>query len=97
MMTVLRNEGRWDISNVAFDGGVVTAYDKRAPTPAMRWIDYGLGGLRADALDAVGSDVEDLADLYHELAHGGSCSDSPRPSGSMRSVPPPRWPKPTPS
>ena len=68
MMTVLRNEGRWDTSNVAFDGELVTSYDKVSPSPEMRWIDYGLGGLEASALGAVGSEVTDLADLYHELA-----------------------------
>jgi NDP-sugar pyrophosphorylase family protein len=71
LMTVLRNEGRWDISNAAFDGRLVTVYDKRTPRPDMAWIDYGLGGLRADALTAVGADVEDLSDLYHVLAGRG--------------------------
>ena len=63
MMTVLRNEGRWDTSNADFDGARVP-YDKRAPTPGMRWIDYGLGGLCAEALAMVGDEVNDLADLY---------------------------------
>jgi NDP-sugar pyrophosphorylase family protein len=71
MMTVLRNDGRWDVSNAAFDGERVTAYDKRAPGADMRWIDYGLGGLEAGALGAVGDEVSDLADLYHELARRG--------------------------
>jgi MurNAc alpha-1-phosphate uridylyltransferase len=71
MMTVLRNEGRWDTSNALFDGERVTAYDKRAPTAEMRWIDYGLGGLLAGALDSVGPDVSDLAELYGELARRG--------------------------
>jgi NDP-sugar pyrophosphorylase family protein len=69
---VLRNDGRWDASNAVFDGERVTTYDKRAPTPAMRWIDYGLGGLERSALDAVGEETTDLADLYHELARRGS-------------------------
>jgi NDP-sugar pyrophosphorylase family protein len=68
MMTVLRNEGRWDTSNVRFEGTLVTAYDKRSPTESMRWIDYGLGGLQAAALDSVGTDVSDVAELYRELA-----------------------------
>src|SRR5205823_5956865 len=41
MMTVLLNDGRWDVSNVSFDGELVTAYEKRTPTSTMRWIDYG--------------------------------------------------------
>jgi NDP-sugar pyrophosphorylase family protein len=71
MMTVLRNEGRWDTSNVDFDGARVLAYDKRAPHTRMAWIDYGLGGLARSALDAVGPEVVDLSDLYHHLAAQG--------------------------
>jgi NDP-sugar pyrophosphorylase family protein len=68
LMTVLRNRNQWDTSNVSFDGRRVTAYDKRAPTAAMQWIDYGLGGLRAEAVDLLGADTADLSDLYRELA-----------------------------
>jgi NDP-sugar pyrophosphorylase family protein len=68
MMTVLRNQGRWDTSNASFDGRLVTAYDKRDPAPEMEWIDYGLGGLMPAAVEAVDESVSDLADLYRELA-----------------------------
>lgn len=68
MMTVLRNDGRWDTSNVRFEGALVTEYDKRSPSASMRWIDYGLGGFEASALEAVGPEVSDLAELYRELA-----------------------------
>jgi N-acetyl-alpha-D-muramate 1-phosphate uridylyltransferase len=71
LMTVLRNEGRWDVSNVAFDGDRVSAYDKRHPSPEMAWIDYGLGGLCEAALEAVGPETADLSDLYHVLAARG--------------------------
>ena len=71
LMTVLRNEGRWDASNAIFDGNRVTAYDKRSPSPAMRWIDYGLGGLTLESLELVDPSVRDLSDLYHELARRG--------------------------
>jgi N-acetyl-alpha-D-muramate 1-phosphate uridylyltransferase len=73
LMTVLRNEGRWDVSNVLLseDATRIEAYDKRAPTPAMKWIDYGLGILTAEALDAAGRDEPDLAGVYHELARTG--------------------------
>ena len=47
LMTVLRNDGRWDTSNTVFADGRVVAYDKEAPTPEMHWIDYGLGGIDA--------------------------------------------------
>ena len=71
MMTVLRNEGRWDTSNADFDGTRVVAYDKRSPTSAMRWIDYGLGALEASAFVESDPATRDLADLYHELAARG--------------------------
>jgi NDP-sugar pyrophosphorylase family protein len=71
LMAVLRNEGRWDASNACFERGRVTAYDKHAPSPAMRWIDYGLGGLTLAALEYVPETENDLAALYHALARRG--------------------------
>lgn len=71
LMTVLRNDGCWDTSNVLYEDGRVIAYDKHAPTPAMRWIDYGLGGLQARALGAISEDEYDLAALYELLARRG--------------------------
>ena len=69
LMTVLRNEGRWDTSNVVFEDGRVLRYDKRNPTPDMHWIDYGLGMMRREALED--STASDLAELYAELAARG--------------------------
>jgi NDP-sugar pyrophosphorylase family protein len=71
MMTVLRNEGRWDTSNADFDGTRVLAYDKRSPSPVMAWIDYGLGGLLASVVGDADPGRRDLAHLYHELAACG--------------------------
>jgi N-acetyl-alpha-D-muramate 1-phosphate uridylyltransferase len=71
LMTVFRNDGRWDRSNVIYRNGRVLAYDKAAPTPAMRWIDYGLGGLDARALELVEPELRDLAPLYRRLAELG--------------------------
>jgi NDP-sugar pyrophosphorylase family protein len=51
LMTVFRNEGRWDASNVVFNDGRIIRYDKTSKDSAMRHIDYGLGVLKADALD----------------------------------------------
>src|ERR1035441_2410300 len=50
LMSVYRNEGLWDTSNVEFTGGRILAYDKANRTPAMRHIDYGLGVLQRAAL-----------------------------------------------
>ncbi len=71
VMTVLRNEGRWDTSNALYGDGMVVAYDKHSPTPEMRWIDYGLGGLTAATLDRVPAAERELAVLYRELAQAG--------------------------
>jgi NDP-sugar pyrophosphorylase family protein len=71
MMSVLRNEGRWGVSNVAYADGRVLAYDKRGPRARMSWIDYGLGGLEQAALDRVAPSTRDLSKLYSVLAHDG--------------------------
>ncbi len=71
LMTVLRNGGRWDTSNALLRGDGRVLYDKRRPTPEMQWIDYGLGGLRADALGRIAAEASDLADLYNLLSLDG--------------------------
>jgi len=50
LMTVQRNADQWDKSNCPFRGHVIVEYNKRAPTPSMRHIDYGLGAISAQVL-----------------------------------------------
>lgn len=71
VMAVLRNEGRWDVSNAVYRDGRVVSYDKHTPLPGMEWIDYGLGGLEATVLERVPSSERDLANLYGSLAETG--------------------------
>jgi putative flippase GtrA/molybdopterin-guanine dinucleotide biosynthesis protein A len=71
MMTVLRNEGRWELSNADYADGRVLAYDKRMPRAHMRWIDYGLVGLRQTALSLAPQGATDLSDLLRKLAREG--------------------------
>jgi NDP-sugar pyrophosphorylase family protein len=71
IMTVLRNAGRWDVSNARVRDGMVVAYDKRQPTPAMEWIDYGLGGLSVSTLGLVPPEATDLSELQTLLAANG--------------------------
>jgi NDP-sugar pyrophosphorylase family protein len=52
LMTVLRNDGIWDASNVEMRNGKIVRYDKLGGTPEMRFIDYGLSLIRADVLKA---------------------------------------------
>ena len=72
LLTVFRNENRWEPSNVLLRAGRVAVYDKWAPRAQMRHIDYGLAILSARTLAErpEGSDF-DLADLYRELALRG--------------------------
>lgn len=67
LMTVLRNEDRWDRSNALFANGRVLRYNRRHPDAEMRWIDYGLAALTPSAL-ALAPVVPDLVDVYGELA-----------------------------
>lgn len=72
LMTVFRNEGRWDSSNVKMDAGHLIAYDKRNRTPDMEHIDYGLGVFSQRAFAETPSDVAfDLATLYQDLLRRG--------------------------
>lgn len=69
LMTVFRNEGRWDTSNVEFAEGAIRRYDKADHTPSMLHIDYGLGILEARAVrEWPTGRAFDLADLYRDLA-----------------------------
>ena len=68
LMTVFRNHGQWDTSNVEFSQGRILAYDKANRTPRMQYIDYGLGAFRREAFDAVPDDrPHDLAAVYQSL------------------------------
>jgi NDP-sugar pyrophosphorylase family protein len=75
LMTVYPNHGRWDTSNVVFDGDRVVRYAKGvSPRPEeMRWIDYGLmafrGGLIADRVPP--AVAQDLAPMLSDLAAEG--------------------------
>src|SRR5215471_15920200 len=42
VMAVLRNDNRWDTSNVEMFAGELIVYDKRRPRAAMSHIDYGI-------------------------------------------------------
>jgi len=72
LMTFLRNQGRWDRSNVEASDGNLIAYNKREPTSDMEHIDYGLGVFSERAfLGSEANDSFDLADLYQALAQRG--------------------------
>jgi len=72
LMTVCRNDDRWDRSNVEFEDGRIIRYDKVNRDAAMHHIDYGLGILTPDAFvpwarDAGNDEPFDLAAVYQHL------------------------------
>lgn len=72
LMTVIRNEDRWDRSNVLFEDGRLLRYNKKAPTREMKHIDYGVALLLRPVIERVpaGRPV-DLADVYQDLVAEG--------------------------
>lgn len=72
LMTVFENHEKYDASNVLFAGGSIKIYDKKKKVPEMHHIDYGLGLLRARALEKYPRDaVVDLAAIYGDLVAQG--------------------------
>jgi NDP-sugar pyrophosphorylase family protein len=69
VMTVFRNDGQWDTSNVEFEDGRILAYSKKNRTSRMQYIDYGLGVFHAEAFAR--TRATDLADVYAELLLAG--------------------------
>jgi NDP-sugar pyrophosphorylase family protein len=75
MMTVFRNNGKWDASNVEFAHGKILAYDKKIRTPQMQFIDYGLGVFQKQAFAELPDNAPaDLAELYQQLLKRGELS-----------------------
>lgn len=67
-MTVYRNEGKYDTSNVVFRNGQVAVYDKQARLPEMRHIDYGLSMFKPAAFESYSADQPfDLAEVMGKL------------------------------
>ncbi len=68
LMTVFRNRGRWDTSNVLFENGRIVRYSKTNPSPDMAYIDHGLGAFQTRALERIPLNAPyDLARFYNEL------------------------------
>jgi N-acetyl-alpha-D-muramate 1-phosphate uridylyltransferase len=75
LMTVFRNEGRWDKSNVEFRNNLLLAYDKVHQTERMEYIDYGLGILDRRVFDAGFDDGPlELAMVYKKMLERGELS-----------------------
>jgi len=72
LMTVFKNKGKWDRSNIVFKHGKIINYDKKESAKEMEYIDFGLSMLRKSAFDECGNEeVFDMAALYKALVEKG--------------------------
>ena len=68
LMTVFKNQGQWDTSNVEMVDGRIAVYDKLQRNKNMHHIDYGLGIMAKTALNWIpDNEPYDLALLYQTL------------------------------
>lgn len=75
LMTVFRNRGAWDNSNIVFKDGEIITYDKKSRSADMEYIDYGLGILRKSAFDDLkDKSIFDLAEVYQKMISKGQMS-----------------------
>ena len=69
LMTVFRNAGQWDVSNIWYESGAIRRYDKRERVPQMQHIDWGLSVVDAALLARQPADTAfDLAAVFSDLA-----------------------------
>jgi NDP-sugar pyrophosphorylase family protein len=72
LMTIYRNDGRFDTSNVEAKNGLIARYDKRNRIPSMRHIDYGIGVFAESVFKEVPeNEFRDLAEIYQHLLASG--------------------------
>ncbi len=68
LMTVYRNQGRFDSSNTVVDGNLVKRYSKRGKSADMVYIDYGVNAFRKEVLRMVPENqFYGLEDLFPRL------------------------------
>lgn len=73
LMTVLKNDNRWDKSNVLYRDGMVVEYNKLQRRDGMDYIDYGLSILSAGVFDNIDASAPvDLSDILHRLSVEGN-------------------------
>jgi NDP-sugar pyrophosphorylase family protein len=74
LLTVFRNAGQWDASNVEFRDGRIVTYSKQQRNSNMQHIDYGLGVFQRSAFANLPESPCDLTTVcrsllaHHELA-----------------------------
>ena len=69
LMTVLKNDGQWDKSNVLFKNGRLIEYNKKKPSAEMNYIDYGLSAVSSNIFDSYSNEsFFDLSIVYESLS-----------------------------
>ncbi len=68
LMTVFQNNNRWDKSNVSCESGLVIDYNKKAASPEMQYIDYGLSIFDKEAFEGFAvKEAFDLSAVFAQL------------------------------
>ncbi len=72
LMTLLKNNGNYDTSNVVYKDGRIELYDKKHCVEEMEHIDYGVNMFSKEIFASrEDGEVFDLGDLQHELSKEG--------------------------
>ena len=72
LMTIYRNAGHFDASNVEVQDGLIVRYDKRNRSSAMQHIDYGLGVFaRSVFVNLAPNECHNLPAVYEDLLQTG--------------------------
>ena len=72
LMTVFKNDDKWDKSNVFFQNKIIIEYNKLTHRREMLYIDYGLSILSASVLlDQPDKIPLDLSEIFHKLSIQG--------------------------
>lgn len=75
LMTVYRNQNKWDKSNILFKNGRIVKYDKKNPIPEMEHLDYGINILRKTVFDDWPEGIFfDLSEVFTKLIENGEVS-----------------------
>lgn len=71
-MSVFKNDGRWDASNVSVSGDLVSKYEKGTTDAACDHIDYGATALRSSVIGALAEgERAELSEVQQRLAQRG--------------------------
>lgn len=72
LMTILKNDGKWDLSNVSKVNDSAIFYDKKNRNNTMQYIDYGLSLVNKSIFNRFNNHLKfDLAELFNQLSNEG--------------------------